>query len=495
MASAPSPKPAMLAGTRGRAARVQAGEHLAHGLVELVLAGIASHHLGVAALDVGAHTARLVPPFPLPVAREPQQPRGAEGGDRAKAIRPRRAAACKDHGMSVAMDCAPPGESDPGDPVDLGGRDDPNQDDRGAGGRRLARARAVIALVVAAATTLAACGSASGAPPAAADGSAVPGQTATSAATPTTTPSSRARAVAPRRASPAAGPAARMPLTGQQVGPLPPRGVLVVKVENTADARPQVGLGSADLVVEELVEGGLTRLAAFFQSRLPSVVGPVRSLRTSDVGVLGSTGGVLAASGGAGVALHRIRSSHVSTALPSSENGFFRAGGRPAPHNLMLRTSALRSRLAHAPRPGPYLAWTRTAAPLPPGRAASSVAVRFSAGHTTRWRYLAGRGWERADELSARRDAFLPATVLVLRVAVRDAGYRDPAGNPVPETVFRGDGQAWLLHGGRAVDARWVKPAFTSSVSLRTAAGAPLALPAGRAWIELLPPGGRLSLG
>ena len=45
--------------------------------------------------------------------------------------------------------------------------------------------------------------------------------------------------------------------------------VMVTKIDNTESSAPQVGLGSADLVVEELVEGGSTRLAAFFYSRDP----------------------------------------------------------------------------------------------------------------------------------------------------------------------------------------------------------------------------------
>jgi len=81
--------------------------------------------------------------------------------------------------------------------------------------------------------------------------------------------------------SPAAKTASTWPMTG-----LPVTGdetaeqsypVLVTKLDNTSSSAPQMGLGGADLVVEELVEGGLTRLAAFYYSQLPTRVGPVRS--------------------------------------------------------------------------------------------------------------------------------------------------------------------------------------------------------------------------
>ena len=60
---------------------------------------------------------------------------------------------------------------------------------------------------------------------------------------------------------------------------------MVVKIDNVDAARPQTGLNQADVVYEEEVEGGLTRLAAVFQSQYPAVVGPVRSGRLTDEGI------------------------------------------------------------------------------------------------------------------------------------------------------------------------------------------------------------------
>lgn len=75
-------------------------------------------------------------------------------------------------------------------------------------------------------------------------------------------------------------------------------------------------------------------------------------------------------------------------------------------------------------------------------------------------------------------------------MTTRDAGYRDPAGNPVPETVLAGSGAATLFAGGRAVDARWSKAAPAQPFELTDASGAPLGVPPGRTWIELVPQGG-----
>jgi len=53
--------------------------------------------------------------------------------------------------------------------------------------------------------------------------------------------------------------------------------ILVVKIDDTRAAHPQIGLEYADVVYVEQVEGGLTRLAAVYSSQLPPLIGPVRS--------------------------------------------------------------------------------------------------------------------------------------------------------------------------------------------------------------------------
>jgi len=75
--------------------------------------------------------------------------------------------------------------------------------------------------------------------------------------------------------------------------------VLVVKIDDTASARPQVGLEFADVIYIEQVEGGLTRLAAVFSSNIPVRIGPIRSARISDIDLLAQFGHVAFAYSGA----------------------------------------------------------------------------------------------------------------------------------------------------------------------------------------------------
>ena len=54
---------------------------------------------------------------------------------------------------------------------------------------------------------------------------------------------------------------------------------LAVMINNHVDARPQSGLINADLVYEIVAEGGITRFLAFFLSKTPEKIGPIRSAR------------------------------------------------------------------------------------------------------------------------------------------------------------------------------------------------------------------------
>ena len=103
------------------------------------------------------------------------------------------------------------------------------------------------------------------------------------------------------------------PLTGlpDPAGQALTRPALTVKVENTPEALPQWGIDRADVVYEEIVNGGITRLAAIFNSQAPPKVGPVRSVRPTDTQIVWPLGGIFAYSGGAPYAVQSISTAPV----------------------------------------------------------------------------------------------------------------------------------------------------------------------------------------
>jgi hypothetical protein len=260
--------------------------------------------------------------------------------------------------------------------------------------------------------------------------------------------------------------------------------VLVLKLDNTEASAPQHGLSHADLVVEELVEGGITRLAAFYYSDIPGDVGPVRSMRASDIGIVSPVDGAMVTSGGAAQTVERIVDAGIRIFNEGSP-GFYRESSRSAPYNLFtdMGKVAQTAEDDKDARPDDYLPWGKEG-DLPDGRPAGTLTADFGS-HSTNWTFQNGT-YVNQNSFAADGDEFPADSVLVLRVDVGDAGYTDPAGNPVPETIFEGDGNAFLFHAGKVVEGTWSKDDLGSAIELETKDGK-LTVPAGRVFIELVP--------
>jgi hypothetical protein len=278
------------------------------------------------------------------------------------------------------------------------------------------------------------------------------------------------------------------PLTGLPADRPVTGPVLVVKVDNTASAMPQLGLQAADLVVEETVEGGVTRLAVMLQSQLGGhsakdlVLGPVRSLRSSDVGIVKPTGGVIVASGGAPPALADVQAAGIETRLEGSP-GFYRDFSRPAPYNLFARIAEVKADVGRGPVGKPYLRFDEDAT-LPQGRKADTLVLQFSPAHSTTLERV-GQQWQR----SGMDDGYEIDTVVALVLQTVDAGYLDPGGNAVPELVTTGSGNGWIAHGNRVMPIRWTKDSASSRWTFTTRDGSPVAVPAGHVYLALMPAG------
>ena len=138
------------------------------------------------------------------------------------------------------------------------------------------------------------------------------------------------------------------PLTGlpDPDGQSRSRPVLWVKVENldSAQVRPQSGLEVADVVYEEVVEGGITRFLAAYNSAVPDVVGPIRSVRLTDPNIVWPLGGIFAYSGGAQPAVDAINQAPVTTVDESNAgDAMFRDDSRDVDREHTCSAAGARS--------------------------------------------------------------------------------------------------------------------------------------------------------
>ncbi|MEU6393540.1 DUF3048 domain-containing protein [Streptomyces sp. NPDC046939] len=270
-------------------------------------------------------------------------------------------------------------------------------------------------------------------------------------------------------------------------GPARDSPLLAVKIDNVGAARPQTGIDAADIVYAEQVEGGLSRLMAVFGSKLPPVVGPVRSARETDLELLRQFERPTLAYSGAQGRLQPLIDAAPLRAMPAGASGgaYFRGGEKPAPHNLFLRPATLGG-LATGAGAG-EAAGFRFAARVPEGgRPETARTVRFpSARFTFDWsaqrrRWLVSMDGSAAVTAGGTRLA--AATVVVQYVDVQDSRFHDKFGATSPLSRTVGSGRAVVLRDGRAYEARWQRPTATDGTAF-TADGQPLAFAPGQVWV------------
>lgn len=272
------------------------------------------------------------------------------------------------------------------------------------------------------------------------------------------------------------------------------RSALTVKIDNTPMAHPQFGINEADVVYEEIVEGGITRLAAVFNSHLPPVVGPVRSVRRTDREVVFPLKGIFAFSGGAAYALASIATAPVKRYDESTAgSAMFRDPARYAPHNLMLNPAKL---MAMAGRPvPPHPIFTYVAADAPPrGAPVGSFTVNFPAGYAVHYVWDARtRSWDRsifgAPDVSASGARVSPVNVIVMTV-----NYIGGVGAMGAEADLVGHGPAMVLSDGRLIRGSWFRSGVAKVTAYRTSTGEVIALRPGQTWVELIAPGETVDL-
>lgn len=271
--------------------------------------------------------------------------------------------------------------------------------------------------------------------------------------------------------------------------------VIMGKIDNSPEARPQLGLSKTDVVFDEMVEGGLTRFLAVWHSTLPVEYGPIRSVRPMDPDLATAFGGVITYSGGQAPFVAAMKATGLYNADETSEMGkntMERVSNRVAPHNLFVKAQNLQALHLALAAPKPLFSFSSNSATSSAGTSGLSVTdvkAIFPAA-TALWTWN-GTAWARTQDGKIDTDALdgkqlTAQNVLVLRVAV-DRSFKDPRYGFVPKTLLEGTGKGEVFSDGKVIDVTWTKNKATDYPTITDASGAVVKLAPGNSWFELVP--------
>jgi hypothetical protein len=263
---------------------------------------------------------------------------------------------------------------------------------------------------------------------------------------------------------------------------------VAVRVDNGPQVA-QYNLGSAEILLETMVEGGITRLTAFYRDDPPDRVGPVRSLRPVDADLLQPFRSIVVASGGQPFTLQELSGAGVVVLGPTS--GVLTDTGLEPPNHLATNAAALVPSTGFGAVPTPF----GSAEPPAAGDETVSFEVVASRNRTVGYEWT-GSEWSRFQDGAPHRwfddddEAFDLTTdvVLVLFANERSAGYVDSADFPVSDFDVIGGGEFLLAFDGSLHEGRWQRDSLVEPWTL-TIEGTEVGVPEGRLLVMVVPNG------
>ncbi len=266
------------------------------------------------------------------------------------------------------------------------------------------------------------------------------------------------------------------------------RPALAVKIDNLSAARRNhSGLANADIVFEEIVEGDITRFAAVFHTQGSDPVGPIRSGRSQDVGILTSFNEPLFAWSGGNPGVTRLIAESTLTDLNAVRGGegYYRGPGT-APNNLYNSTDRLWEQTPED-HPGPP---PQQYAYLPPGDVfdgdpVESVQV-FLGGVNIEWVWDAEEGVFRRFQSGSEHIDVVNGPITADNVVIMAVEYIPSViDTRSPEAQTVGNGRVFIFSNGSVVEARWSRSSIEVPIRFHTVSDVDIALTPGNTWIEL----------
>lgn len=270
--------------------------------------------------------------------------------------------------------------------------------------------------------------------------------------------------------------------------------VLVVKIDDSNAAHPQIGLEDAEIVYIQQVEGGLTRLAAIYSTVIPLRIGPVRSARISDLEIMSQFGRVAFAYSGAQSKLLPVISAADLADLGAQRQSpqiYTTDPNRRSPYAMVLRADLLMQKIVDsglqvdiAKNIGYQFGLLQEG-----GVPIQEVVINWPAAtYSATWSEDESRWHLSHNGRLNRADSGVilgPTTLIVQMVSVTDSDYGDKFGGVTPLIRTVGTGTAYVLRNGQRFVATWSRSSQEMGTTFTLADGTIMNFDPGQIWVAL----------
>ena len=264
---------------------------------------------------------------------------------------------------------------------------------------------------------------------------------------------------------------------------------VAVSIDNSANARPQTGLQSADIVYEMEAEGAIPRFLALFNDNLPKKVGPVRSARVYFLDVLLEYDAMLVHVGGPkgrdnGSDVYKKFDQLDIQHIDGEGQYIWRDSSRSSPYNCYTNIAADQNTYTYQPQTRAFSYTTDTSGFTESGTQAT---VPYNTGiNKAVYDYDAAQGvYLRSNGATPLTDAQTQRQIQIKNVIIQFADH------PRLDTVhidieLVGTGKAYVLTDGKCIEGTWSRKGLSSKTIFSDEHGREISLQPGNTWINIV---------
>jgi hypothetical protein len=244
----------------------------------------------------------------------------------------------------------------------------------------------------------------------------------------------------------------------------------MVMVENSSQARPQIGLSQADIIYETSAEAGIPRFIALFHKNSPSVIGPVRSVRPYFISIAKEYGLPFAHCGGSSEALTAISNTSTLKSINEITNGsyFWRDPSKAAPHNLYTSSENIKKYITDKGleiTKSPFITFDSIFYDNKEFKTSNSLRIVINKYYNTSYTYNEGLYTKAMDDKQSI-DSYNNTPLTFSNIVIQKTSIIQSADNVHLDIKLLGTGGGYVLSKGKVIDITWSKSSDDSRTIL-----------------------------
>lgn len=292
--------------------------------------------------------------------------------------------------------------------------------------------------------------------------------------------------------------------TGPKVFSGESRSVAVMIDNDVVAAWPHAGLNNAYMIYEFIIEGGASRLMAFFkEDNLPEHVGPIRSARHYFLDYVQEHDAIYCHFGWSPLAQSNIAKLGINNINGIYDTYYTRIGPDKTWHNAFSSKEEIekfikRKAYRTIQNQDCILSFNEKDVDLESGEIANTVSCRYSTFHETLFEYdeesknylISMRNSTNTKNMVPHVDKFTDEqfyTKNILVYKVRDELLNDPENKGRRELYNVGSGEGMYFTNGKMIPIKWSKEFHKSPTKYTDMDGNELKVNDGITWVEIVP--------